>query len=84
MTPLDHIMAIHDIKKTCGPVNLGRYCLLFNIDKISKDEAIRILETDGYSPYVLVLAEEQWAGLFLNKDMRKDGDHETPQVDKTP
>lgn len=66
MTDLSHIMMIDNIPKYCGPVFMGNYVLLFNAERISKEEAIRVMRADSYSPYVLVLPEQQMQGLFRN------------------
>ena len=61
---LSHIMMIEDIYQEYGPTKFGPYVLLFNQNRISREEAIRVLESGEYSPYVLLIPQTQMNGLF--------------------
>lgn len=76
---LSHVMKINDIEKYCGPVFLGTYVILFNANRISREEAIRIARADSYSPYVLVLPKEQMEGLFYDKPQDDQSTERNPQ-----
>lgn len=64
---LSHISAIHDIPHFIGGVYEVKECLLFNDEKISEDDAIAGMKAERYSPYALVITEDQWKGLFKNQ-----------------
>jgi len=72
MRDLSHIKMLDGIEKVCGPVSLGKYTILFNSNHITKKEAIRIAEEDSYSPYVIVLPQEQFYALFYNSTPEDD------------
>ena len=65
---LNHIMMVEDIYKDYGPTTLGPYVLLFNQNRISREEALRLLEADEHSPYMMLLPTSQFHGLFLDKE----------------
>lgn len=67
MPDMDHVMAVRDITESYGQVTLGPYILLYNENFVSQEEAIRIYKAGRTSPYVLLLPQKQFDGLFLNK-----------------
>lgn len=72
MRDMSHIMKIDGVEKMCGPVSLGKYTILFNKNHITRKEAIRIAAADSYSPFVLVLPQEQFYALFYNSTPEDD------------
>lgn len=66
MADLTHIKKIEPIPKYCGPVFMGNYTLLYNEERISMEDAIRVMRADEFSPYVLVIPKLQMDGLFRN------------------
>ena len=66
---LDHVMMMDHLQHWCGPTLLGEDCLLWNSERISKGDAIRVMESGGFSPYVLVIPQVVYDGLFRNKDV---------------
>ena len=61
---LSHIKMIKDIYEDYGPIRRGPYVLLFNKNRISREEALRIARSGEFSPYALLLPETQMNGLF--------------------
>lgn len=64
---LSHIMMIEDIYLDYGPMQSGPYVLLFNANRVSREEALRIYAAGEYSPYVLAIPAPQMDGLFRDK-----------------
>lgn len=63
---LEHLVVFEDVEKYCGPVHKGTYMVFVNIEKISEEEAKRVIMADEYSPYVLCIPKKQALGLFGN------------------
>lgn len=63
---LSHIKMITDIYEDYGPVSYGPYVLLYNAQRISREEALYHLRSSKYSPYVLRIPQAQMDGLFRN------------------
>lgn len=66
---LDHVMMLDHLERTCGPIILGEVCLLWNSKHISQEDALRVLESGGYSPYVIVIPQANYDGVFKNMDV---------------
>lgn len=64
MTEAAHLKIIEGVEKTCGATFLGRYVILYNSNRVSLKQVRRIAAAEEYSPYVLMLPEEQFYGLF--------------------
>jgi len=69
---LSHIKLIPDVQKTCGPVDMGMYAILFNSNHISRNDAIACVRADKYSPYVLCIPMQQLNGLFYDEPPTKN------------
>lgn len=59
-----HLKIITGVEKTCGSTLLGRYVILYNSNKVTLKQVRRIAKAEEYSPYVLMLPEDQFYGLF--------------------
>lgn len=64
MTEAAHLKIIEGVEKTCGATFLGRYVILYNSNRVSLKQVRRIAAAEEYSPYVLMLPEDQFYGLF--------------------
>jgi len=71
---LSHVAMFEGIEKTCGPVSLGQYNVLFNQNKIGEADAYKCAAAGVFSPYVLEIPKEQYQGLFLDVDVAANGD----------
>lgn len=59
---LDHIMLI-EFEEQCGPFREEKV-LLYNENRISEAEALRVARTDEYNENVLIISKKQWISLF--------------------
>ncbi len=65
---LSHIMLI-EVVRELGPYRTDQV-VLFNINRISEEEALRHVEAGSYNENVLVIPKKQWISLF--RDGRED------------
>lgn len=66
---LDHVMMIDKMEKYCGDNLVSVDCALFNGNKITEQEARRLIESEEYSPYLIIVTQEQFEGLFQDGDV---------------
>lgn len=66
MDNLDHVKLI-EFEKGYGPISMGVYIALFNSENISEKEALRVIQSDDYSPNVITMTKAQYEHIFLNK-----------------
>ena len=59
---LDHIKLV-EVKHQLGPYTMDEV-VLFNINRISKDEALRAVEAGEHNDNVLCIPRSQWISLF--------------------
>lgn len=69
---LKHVMLISDAMPTLDASASTPNCILFNVNKISKAQAIQTIRSGTYSPYVLSLPKEQFLGLFRDEVVPTD------------
>ena len=65
--PLSHVMMLDDVEHYIGDYLLSVETILFNSNRIPPEEAIRIVRSGEYSPYVLAIPKEQFYGLFKDQ-----------------
>lgn len=65
--PLSHVMMLDDVEHYIGDYLLSVETILFNSNRIPPEEAIPIVRSGEYSPYVLAIPKEQFYGLFKNQ-----------------
>ena len=68
--PLDHIQMLDDVECYVGEHLLTIKTVLFNSNHIPPEEALRIVRTGEYSPYVLAIPKEQFYGLFKDQPVK--------------
>ena len=59
---LNHIMLI-EYEEQCGPFREEKV-LLYNANRITEAEALRIARSDEYNENVLIIPKKQWISLF--------------------
>lgn len=64
---MEHISII-EIEEKYGQSLTIEKVVLFNNHRLTQDEAMRIVRSSAYSPYVIVLSKKQYMGLFLDKE----------------
>lgn len=65
---LQHI-GIKDYDMLIGGVIPEKQCSLINLNKVSEEEANRIISAGEYSPYVLSIPFQQWLGVFKDENV---------------
>ena len=64
---LSHVKMVEGVEEMCGPFLMDVYNILFNENKISLEEAMRLVAAGIYSPYVLKIPQTQYEGLFKDR-----------------
>ena len=59
---LDHIMLI-EFEEQCGPF-CTKKVLLYNANRITEAEALRLARADEYNENILIIPKRQWSALF--------------------
>lgn len=65
----DLVKMVEGVEEMCGPFLMDVYNVLFNENKISLEEAMRLVAAGIYSPYVLKIPQTQYKGLFKDKEV---------------
>lgn len=60
---LSHIKMIEGVEEFCGPFLMDVYNVLFNENKISLEETMRLVAAGMYSSYVLKIPQAQYEGM---------------------
>lgn len=64
MADLSHIM-MFEIEEDYGPLQFSKV-VLFNENRITQEEALRLVRAGEYNDNVLVIPEKQFISLFLD------------------
>lgn len=63
---LSHLMLL-DIDEDYGSVRASKV-VLFNENRVTQEEAIRVVRAGEYNDNVLIIPKRQWISLFLNAE----------------
>lgn len=69
--PLDHVALIEYTARWAG-IEL-EYAALFNEKRLTEEEALKLIRSERYSPFLITLPLQQYRSLFLNQRGKIDG-----------